>query len=304
MQIVTPGGCGAHEEGEFYDTISADGDCTVRFRTADIGQRCVLHCHVLFHEDSGSMSWVNVTGPNMPMNTVQSPEYACPAGTLPSAAPTVPTAPPTQAPSYSNSCVPGYLGVAYGQPPLLDDETFVNEEFGVYIIQQGDGNLVVFRGTPENRGEVVWASGAQLSGGFDFYTKVNSDSNLVTYVGTPEAPGEPLWATGVESTTTAKAAGEYFLGIDCNSEVVSVYEGSWQNPQEAVSVWNSQPTSPPTAYPTMPPTTSPPSAPPTASPTVVVTTDPRRIHRRRIHRRRPLFSLLSQGAAMILPAPQ
>jgi hypothetical protein len=132
MQIVTPGGCGAHEEGEFYDTISADGDCTVRFRTADIGQRCVLHCHVLFHEDSGSMSWVNVTGPNMPMNTVQSPEYVCPAGTLPSVAPAVPTAPPTQAPSFPNSCVPGYLGVAYGQPPLLDDETFVNEEFGTY----------------------------------------------------------------------------------------------------------------------------------------------------------------------------
>eukprot|EP00544_Gedaniella_sp_CCMP2646_P008030 CAMPEP_0202488006 /NCGR_PEP_ID=MMETSP1361-20130828/6170_1 /ASSEMBLY_ACC=CAM_ASM_000849 /TAXON_ID=210615 /ORGANISM="Staurosira complex sp., Strain CCMP2646" /LENGTH=904 /DNA_ID=CAMNT_0049117497 /DNA_START=21 /DNA_END=2731 /DNA_ORIENTATION=+ len=80
MQIVTPGGCGdGHEEGEFYDTISANGNCTVRFRTADIGQRCVLHCHVLFHEDSGSMSWVNVTGEGMPINLVQSPEYVCPS---------------------------------------------------------------------------------------------------------------------------------------------------------------------------------------------------------------------------------
>ena len=51
MQVVTPGGCGEHEEGQWYDTISAPGNCTVRFFTADLGQMCVLHCHVLFHED-------------------------------------------------------------------------------------------------------------------------------------------------------------------------------------------------------------------------------------------------------------
>jgi FtsP/CotA-like multicopper oxidase with cupredoxin domain len=81
MQIATSGGCGSHEEGEFYDTISAPGNCTVRFRTADIGQRCVLHCHVLFHSDSGSMSWVNVTGANMPVNNVRSFQYTCPDAT-------------------------------------------------------------------------------------------------------------------------------------------------------------------------------------------------------------------------------
>ncbi len=42
MMIVSPGGCGAHEEGEFYDTLSASGSCTVRFKTADIGQRMIL----------------------------------------------------------------------------------------------------------------------------------------------------------------------------------------------------------------------------------------------------------------------
>lgn len=75
LQIV--GGCGSHQDGEFYDTISAPDGCTVRFRTADIGQRCVLHCHVLSHEDNGSMSWVNVTGANMPMNDEHSLEYSC-----------------------------------------------------------------------------------------------------------------------------------------------------------------------------------------------------------------------------------
>ena len=77
MQVVEPGGCGVHEEGEWYDTISAPGSCTVRFFTADIGQRCVLHCHVYFHEDNGSMSWVNVTGEGMSLNIVDSPQYQC-----------------------------------------------------------------------------------------------------------------------------------------------------------------------------------------------------------------------------------
>ena len=79
MQIVTSGGCGAHEEGEYYDTISAPEDCVVRFITADFGQRCVLHCHVLLHEDNGSMAWVNVTGPDMPRNVKQSFEFECAA---------------------------------------------------------------------------------------------------------------------------------------------------------------------------------------------------------------------------------
>jgi hypothetical protein len=98
MQVVTPGGCGEYREGQWYDTIAAPGDCTVRFFTADFGQMCVLHCHVLFHEDNGSMSWVNVTGTNMPRNDVQSPEYSCPMITTPPMLDTPPTASPTSAP--------------------------------------------------------------------------------------------------------------------------------------------------------------------------------------------------------------
>ena len=44
MLIVQPGGCGPHIEGEFYDTISTSGNCRVRFRTANFGQRMVLVC--------------------------------------------------------------------------------------------------------------------------------------------------------------------------------------------------------------------------------------------------------------------
>mmetsp|Transcript_25599 Transcript_25599/g.38386 ORF Transcript_25599/g.38386 Transcript_25599/m.38386 type:complete len:347 (+) Transcript_25599:631-1671(+) len=76
MKIVTPGGCGAHKEGEFYDTISAPGDCEIQFKAIDIGQRMIMHCHVLSHEDMGAIHWINVTGTPNP-NNINSPEYAC-----------------------------------------------------------------------------------------------------------------------------------------------------------------------------------------------------------------------------------
>ena len=78
MQVVTPGGCGDHVEGEYYDTIAGakDRPCTVRSRTSDIGQKMVL----LEHEDNGSINFMNVVNvPESRMNTVDSPSYACPA---------------------------------------------------------------------------------------------------------------------------------------------------------------------------------------------------------------------------------
>ena len=57
MQVVTPGGCGNHEEGQFYDTISYLDPCKVRFKTADFGERLIFHCHILIHEDEGMMNW-------------------------------------------------------------------------------------------------------------------------------------------------------------------------------------------------------------------------------------------------------
>ena len=83
MQVVTPGGCGGmHEYGEWYDTMGAD--CTVRFRTADVGQRCVLHCHVLSHEDNGAMGWVDVV--NAPLQATTNPsvgEQDCSSSCVP-----------------------------------------------------------------------------------------------------------------------------------------------------------------------------------------------------------------------------
>jgi len=81
MLVVTPGGCGIHEEGQFYDTIQAPrgAPCTVRFKTADFGQRLIFHCHVLKHEDAGMMNWALVTGEDMPINGGDPLQHECTA---------------------------------------------------------------------------------------------------------------------------------------------------------------------------------------------------------------------------------
>eukprot|EP00985_Skeletonema_marinoi_P022858 scaffold14795_cov140-Skeletonema_marinoi.AAC.18 len=115
MLIVEPGGCGFHQEGEFYDTLSASGSCRVRFYAIDIGQRMVLHCHVLGHEDNGAMTWMDVTGtPSSNQNNVVAPAYQCSGGTPP---------PPTTTPPPSPSPPP-----PTATPPPSPPPTATNEE--------------------------------------------------------------------------------------------------------------------------------------------------------------------------------
>jgi FtsP/CotA-like multicopper oxidase with cupredoxin domain len=70
--------CGAgHDAGEFYDIIGAVQSvpgCKVRFRTAEIGGRTTIHCHILRHEDNGAMGWINVVNTNL---TDQTPTTPC-----------------------------------------------------------------------------------------------------------------------------------------------------------------------------------------------------------------------------------
>ncbi len=61
------GACGDFEDGEYYDTVAANG-CLVRFdanpQTASVYEgRTIMHCHILAHEDQGAMGWANVTVP-------------------------------------------------------------------------------------------------------------------------------------------------------------------------------------------------------------------------------------------------
>lgn len=65
MQIVQKGGCGhgRFEEGEYFDTITADqNECLVRVKFFDFAGRIVIHCHRFGHEDKGMMTWIDILG--------------------------------------------------------------------------------------------------------------------------------------------------------------------------------------------------------------------------------------------------
>ena len=163
---------------------------------------------------------------------------------------------PTMSPTETFTCVPGFLGIAT-EDVLLAGDSYENVEYDAITTMESDGNLVVRRGN----GDVIWESGV-TGDASNYYTTLQQDSNLITWEGTPDNQGDVLW-----KSNTLNAQGDYFLGIDCYSEVVSIYKGRYTLPGE--SVWNSAPTPAPVT-PTMAPTAAPPpTEPPTPLPTVV-----------------------------------
>ncbi len=79
------GACGDFEDGEYYDTVAANG-CLVRFdlspTTSSVYDgRTIMHCHILSHEDQGAMTWFDVLGgsgpPEFPDPGTQQALYQC-----------------------------------------------------------------------------------------------------------------------------------------------------------------------------------------------------------------------------------
>jgi len=234
LQIVTPGGCGVYEEGEYYDAIAAPGSCTVRFRTADIGQRCVLHCHVLVHEDNGSMAWMDVTGPNMPVNTVDSPSYTCfRDGSIRDPELLEPSRPANPKPPVGDipiACIPTPI-VVQGES-ILTGKSYPNPNGDMYLALERTGSLVL-HDTVTTR---LWSSPAAPSNMFretsSFYSRVQRDGNVVTRSGTPRQKGPVVW-----STKTHRQRGNYFLGFDCEGSI-SLFQGD--DPEVAAPIWTAR----------------------------------------------------------------
>jgi hypothetical protein len=130
---------------------------------------------------------------------------------------------------------PGLLGIVAWESELAQGEVFINSEFGVYAEQQDDGNLVVWTGTPDNQGELVWESGFSGEVG-NYFTRVLANGNMITYKGTlPEDIEAEVWQTGTNEDVDPD--GFYFFGIDGTSTVVAVYPGTPDN--AGAAVWQS-----------------------------------------------------------------
>ena len=70
----------------------------------------------------------------------------------------------------------------------------LNNEY--FAVMQGDGNFVIYEGTPENRGNAKWASGSADTIG-DYFAVVQGDGNFVVYKGTPENNQGAHWNSGI-----------------------------------------------------------------------------------------------------------
>ena len=102
-----------------------------------------------------------------------------------------------------------------------------NQQF--FAVMQGDGNLCVYRGTPQAPGGYMWGSQA-TGGGGQFFTVVQGDGNLCTYFGSQSQPGAYLWGSQALSD-----GGQFFLVMQDDGNLC-VYKGTGLSNQGAF-VW-------------------------------------------------------------------
>lgn len=103
----------------------------------------------------------------------------------------------------------------------------INQQF--FAVMQSDGNLCVYRGTPQNQGAYMWGSQA-IGGGGQFFTIVQGDGNLCTYYGTQSQQGAYLWGSQALSD-----GGQFFLVMQDDGNLC-VYKGTGLSDQGAF-VW-------------------------------------------------------------------
>lgn len=158
FQIASSGGCGeGYPEGEWFDTLATKSSCLIRFRAMDVGERCVLHCHVLSHEDNGSMGWVDVQGAGMvPQSSVNREQATCAGGGVPPTPPPTPSptadptnaeAPPTPPPTPPPTDAPTDPTVNCLPASLCDGNSAVGESCceGGICTKDGKGKRAVFK---------------------------------------------------------------------------------------------------------------------------------------------------------------
>ena len=123
---------------------------------------------------------------------------------------------------------PASSGTAQPGATLTQGQYLVSPHGKCYLIQQGDGNLVLYAGSgPGNRGNAIWGSGNYTTASGNVYTLMQTDGNLVTYTGTPSAPKGAVWSSG-----TYGNAGAYLAVTDDGHVQVLSTSGTtlWQRP--------------------------------------------------------------------------
>lgn len=88
-----------------------------------------------------------------------------------------------------------------------------------YAIQQTDGNLCVYKGTPQGSQGLLWCHNKTMAAG-PFITVMQRDGNLCTYKGTPAGYQAGLWCTNAVAP-----GGQYVLAMQDDGNLC-VYTGN------------------------------------------------------------------------------
>ena len=133
--------------------------------------------------------------------------------------------------------------------PLLDNNqrltmnqrVQVSNPVEAYIVMQNDGNLVVWSGSRENRGKLIWKSNVSISPklGYQFTTVLQGDGHLLTSYNDENGKRNFVFRS-----LSVSGTGRYFLAVNCDGESLSIFrrrldDGSSQTNVEAV--WTTEP---------------------------------------------------------------
>ena len=112
------------------------------------------------------------------------------------------------------------------QEEVASGNPIVNFDYNVFVEQENNGNLRVYQGWPEQRGDLIWESGVNEGDG-DYYTRLQGDGNMITYRGTTGDTSDTVWGTGKSGVDT-----HYFFGVECDFKSVAIYEFYPDDPGE------------------------------------------------------------------------
>jgi PKD repeat protein len=140
------------------------------------------------------------------------------------------TEPPEKNRSNPGACTPRPL--LFAGDIVKRDQVVQRPGTNAFILQESNGNIVVRKGSIDNPGGLVWQTGVNLAPA-DYYTMLQDDGNLIT-----RPPSELRGTVSYiwKSTITGEIQ-DYFLGLNCDSVSVSVYEGTPEIPGSAI--WTS-----------------------------------------------------------------
>ena len=88
-----------------------------------------------------------------------------------------------------------------------------------FAIMQTDGNLCVYKGTPQATAGLIWCTNRTAAGNTQFVTAMQTDGNLCTYIGTPAGYQANLWCSN------AVAAGQSYVTMQDDGNLC-VYNGA------------------------------------------------------------------------------